>query len=198
MERVRYPVLNLGQFEAVPLSEEDMAGRRPYALVPWTQMAFGVAGPYIHPGLPEWGRFAVLPPGTPQPRALGSSGAVRRAGFLIYREGLVLFLRRGPGGKLPGAWDLPGGHVEAGETDWEGAVRECMEEIGGLPALRVSGVLVHVKGNLSWTTYLAVTEDGAWEPGLNWEHDAWGWFPPEEPPGPLRPSVMELLGRLYP
>ena len=55
-----YPVINLGEYEAVPLSEEEVRERRPYTMVPWTQLAFGVYGPYFNPSMPEVGRFARL------------------------------------------------------------------------------------------------------------------------------------------
>ena len=30
----------------------------------------------------------------------------------------------------PGVWDIPGGHVEEGERDWNALVRELAEELG--------------------------------------------------------------------
>lgn len=61
---MKYPVLNLrklGQFDFIPLTEEEVAERKPYASVPWTTLAFGVTGPYFNPSRPEWGRFPVMP-----------------------------------------------------------------------------------------------------------------------------------------
>lgn len=193
----RYPVVNLGQFEAVPLSPEDVAERRPYAMVPLTTLAFGVYGPYFNPGRPEWGRFAVLPPGAPPLAALGQTDEVRRAGLLLLRsDGWILFLRRSSSVRLPGAWDLPGGHVEPGETDWEGALRECGEEIGGVPRMRILGTRRRREDRLVYTTFIAESLDGDWSPRLDWEHDRWAWFPPGEPPAPLRPAAETLLGEL--
>ena len=31
---------------------------------------------------------------------------------------------------FPGAWVLPGGHLEKGEGLFEGGIRECEEEVG--------------------------------------------------------------------
>ncbi|MCB1511842.1 MAG: NUDIX hydrolase [Hyphomicrobiaceae bacterium] len=47
----------------------------------------------------------------------------------IFRDGMVLLAERG---KQPsaGLWSLPGGHVEAGETVREAALREVGEETG--------------------------------------------------------------------
>lgn len=70
--RSKYPVMNLGGFEAVPLSEEEVSERSSYTMVPWTQLAFGVYGPYFNPSMPEQGRFARLsgPWFPPVPRPL--------------------------------------------------------------------------------------------------------------------------------
>ena len=46
-----------------------------------------------------------------------------------------------------GIWLQPGGHVDPGETPWEGAVREATEETG-LPMVLVSSELVHVDVHL--------------------------------------------------
>ena len=49
---------------------------------------------------------------------------------LLERDGRFLLLRRRDTGIADGAWAPPGGHVEAGETPAEAALRELAEETG--------------------------------------------------------------------
>jgi 8-oxo-dGTP diphosphatase len=50
-------------------------------------------------------------------------------GAAIFRGDQLLLLRRAPSQRfLPGAWDIPGGHVEDGETLVEALRREVREE----------------------------------------------------------------------
>ena len=52
------------------------------------------------------------------------------AGAAIFRNDQILLLHRSPLASNPGAWDLPGGHVEPGETLSRAARREVREETG--------------------------------------------------------------------
>jgi len=52
------------------------------------------------------------------------------AGVAIFREDKILLLHRSPLASNPGAWDLPAGHVEPGETLSRAARREVKEETG--------------------------------------------------------------------
>jgi 8-oxo-dGTP pyrophosphatase MutT (NUDIX family) len=52
-------------------------------------------------------------------------------GALVLRDGRLFAHRRAYDRKLfPGCWDVPGGHVESGETLYEALVRELLEETG--------------------------------------------------------------------
>jgi len=48
----------------------------------------------------------------------------------LVREGRVLLVHRSPSLRAyPGVWDLPGGHIEAGETELAALAREMHEEL---------------------------------------------------------------------
>lgn len=52
------------------------------------------------------------------------------AAGLLLREGAVLLGRRSTHKTHPSTWDLPGGHVEHGESPEAALVRELSEELG--------------------------------------------------------------------
>ncbi|MGI0128823.1 MAG: NUDIX domain-containing protein, partial [Thermoplasmata archaeon] len=52
------------------------------------------------------------------------------AAAAIFRGDQILLLHRSSHASNPGAWDLPGGHVEPGETLTRAARREVREETG--------------------------------------------------------------------
>ncbi len=60
------------------------------------------------------------------------------AGTAVFRGDRILLLHRSPNAKNPGLWDLPGGHVEPGESLVQAARRETREETGY--AVRIRGL----------------------------------------------------------
>ncbi|QNG55344.1 NUDIX domain-containing protein [Pseudonocardia petroleophila] len=48
----------------------------------------------------------------------------------LVRDAAVLAARRTRPPELAGLWELPGGRVEAGESEADAVVRECREELG--------------------------------------------------------------------
>lgn len=63
-------------------------------------------------------------------RAAQLAGADVVVGAAVVRDGRLLVARRSRPAELAGRWELPGGQVEAGESDVDALVRECKEELG--------------------------------------------------------------------
>lgn len=101
-------------------------------------------------------------------------------------DGRIFVHRRSPDRQLlPGAWDIPGGHVEPGES-MLGALRREIEEETGWQLTRVVADL----GRSTWSDaghrllevdyIVAVTGDMA-RPRLEaGKHDAWAWISEDE------------------
>lgn len=121
----------------------------------------------------------------------------RAAGLLIRRgDGRVLLTLRAADVEDPGVWGVPGGRVEPGESEWEGALHESEEELGSLPPLRQIGERVYRSGGFTYTTFIVEMDEAdaeAFDPELNWESTAWDWWDPLDPPSPLHPGVAALL-----
>jgi len=97
-------------------------------------------------------------------------------------------LRRGPDCDEPGTWGLPGGRVEAGETEETAARRKTQEETGFVygGSLKVIGT---AKG---FTTYLAEVS-APFEVTLNSESTDYQWTSAQVN---LHPGLEALLNSL--
>jgi 8-oxo-dGTP diphosphatase len=121
----------------------------------------------------------------------------------LVREGRVLLVHRSPNRHVyPNVWDLPGGHIDAGETELTALVREMHEELdvrmtigsaihlsrlevgGGEPPVRIS-------------TWLVDEWEGTPTNAAPHEHDEIRWFRPEELPPlihePVRTALIEAM-----
>jgi 8-oxo-dGTP pyrophosphatase MutT (NUDIX family) len=114
----------------------------------------------------------------------------------LVREGRVLLVHRSPNRRAyPGLWDLPGGHIENGESELAALTREMHEELG----VRIAAdSVIHLcrfdAGRGGESVLLSAWLVGEWRgtptnvaPD---EHDEIRWFRPEE----LPPLAHELLG----
>jgi hypothetical protein len=74
-----------------------------------------------------------------------------------------------------------------------------MEELGGIPPLEIVDEYWHAENPFfQFATYLAMVAAGyeAWEPVLNPENDAWGWFGLGVLPDPLVPGTRRAVRTL--
>jgi 8-oxo-dGTP pyrophosphatase MutT (NUDIX family) len=106
----------------------------------------------------------------------------------LVRDGRVLLVHRSPDRRAhPDVWDLPGGHLETGESELRALTREMQEELG---VQIETGSVAHL-GRLTAGRGGEAVLLSAWLVG-DWqgtpenvapdEHDAIGWFRPEELP----------------
>ena len=116
---------------------------------------------------------------------------------LLLRDGRVLVARRGPGMALAGAWEFPGGKVEAGETSRAALERELREELAietrtgdrlAVSEFTGNGRPILLEG---WCSQLVSGEPVARE------HDALAWLRPGEVDRELlAPADLPLLDAL--
>jgi mutator protein MutT len=111
------------------------------------------------------------------------ANAHRCAGAILVRNGTVLLCHRSPDRDwFPNVWDIPGGHVEEGETSAATVVRELNEELGITAS--VSGepfaVIEDAELSLSMEVWRIDTWEGTPINRATHEHDRIGWFAPSE------------------
>lgn len=114
----------------------------------------------------------------------------------LVREGRVLLVHRSPNRRAyPNVWDLPGGHIETGETELAALTREIHEELGVQIA---TGSAIHLcrlhagrgEESIRLSAWLVDQWEGTPTNTAPDEHDEIRWFQAEE----LPPLAHELLG----
>ncbi len=111
-------------------------------------------------------------------RAVTRNGPTRVVGLALVRDGAVLLGRRAAARtSFPSVWDVPGGHVEPGETLRAAARREAREELGvdvevGGPIGRITSAALGVE----MTVFRIEKWRGTVVNAAPREHDELGWF----------------------
>ena len=114
----------------------------------------------------------------------------------LVREGQVLLVHRNPNRRAyPGVWDLPGGHIETGETELAALAREMHEELGVQIATSSAVHLCRLDAGCGEESVrLSAWLVGEWKGKPTnvapEEHDEIRWFRSAE----LPPLAHELLG----
>ena len=100
------------------------------------------------------------------------------AGALIREDGQILLGHRTATRRhYPGVWDLPGGHIEAGETSEEAIARELREELGVAVSDDISRPWKPVSfGNIEMSVFLIRDWTDCVANLAPEEHDTLAWF----------------------
>ena len=124
---------------------------------------------------------------------------VRVVAAILRRDNRLLLCHRHPERAwYPDVWDLPGGHVEHGETPTEALARELREELAvdlqsplGLPFEEVADSAAAVNMTIWLIDYAGAVVNHARD-----EHDELRWVTADEIAGLVlaHPSYVELLG----
>lgn len=119
---------------------------------------------------------------------------------ILRRDNTLLLCHRHPDRAwYPDVWDLPGGHVEHGETPTEALARELREELGvdlrsplGRPFEELEDSAAAVNMTIWLIDYAGTVANHAPD-----EHDELRWVTADEIAGLVlaHPSYVELLGR---
>lgn len=133
----------------------------------------------------------------------GETFPIGWVGALLLRDGRVLLGLRALHKRLaPGRWDLPGGHVEPGETPEQALWRELAEETGVEPPADPAAA-ARVAAEFAFdgvVLRLYTVHDWGGEPQpLGDEHQRLQWFEPAQAaalPDLSHPRLAALLLRL--
>lgn len=116
-------------------------------------------------------------------------------GALIYGKstGRYLFLLRDKT-SYPNCWGLCGGKMEAGESMFDGLMRELQEEVGGCNVQRIVPIekFTSDNGRFIFHTVIAVVAE-EFIPVLNSEHKGYCWVKLLDHPTPLHPGVWKTF-----
>ena len=123
-------------------------------------------------------------------------GALKAVGvwFRSRNTGRYLYLLRNDD-RHPGAWGLPGGKVESGETLLGAMERECTEELGFFPEytrLVPLEKFTSTDAKFEYNTWVCFV-DHEFVPVLNYEHLGYAWIDRGTWPRPMHPGLWSTL-----
>lgn len=114
--------------------------------------------------------------------------------FRARSTGRYLYLMRNDP-KHPQVWGLPGGKIESGETLLGGMERECVEELGSMPAytkLIPIEKFTSADQQFEYHTWVCVVDE-EFQPCLNYEHLGYAWIDAGQWPRPMHPGLWSLV-----
>lgn len=117
-------------------------------------------------------------------------------GVIVHRNGKILVGRR-LSNHGAGTWQIPGGHLESGETFEEAAIREVREETG-LIDLKPKGI-VSLSNDVAYQKHYVsigiLVDSEAGEPtNPEPEHSSdWQWCSPSNLPKPFFPHSKNVI-----
>lgn len=100
-------------------------------------------------------------------------------GAALVHDGRVLMVHRSPQRRwYPDVWDLPGGHVEAGEDSRAALVRELREELGVEAVVTGGPIARTVAADFVMDVWAVRTWSGEPVNAAPHEHDDLAWLAP--------------------
>jgi 8-oxo-dGTP pyrophosphatase MutT (NUDIX family) len=113
--------------------------------------------------------------------------------YSIDTQRYLYLLRSDP--KHPETWGLPGGKIEAGETMIDAMQRECIEELGSMPAyIRLVPLekFTSADGIFAYHTFFCSVAN-EFIPVLNSEHIGYAWLNAGTWPKPMHPGLWSTI-----
>ncbi len=116
-------------------------------------------------------------------------------GVVVEKDSKILVGKR-LSGHGAGTYQIPGGHLEHGETFEECSQREVMEEtgltIGTLTLVSISNDIAYEKH------YVSLGMHATWESGIPHAHEIeiaseWNWVDPHQLPEPMFPHSKKVI-----
>jgi len=122
----------------------------------------------------------------------------KAAAIALFCKSSILLGRRiefYKGEKVPfgGNWSLFGGRIEQGESPLDAAVREMKEET----CIEIKGDPIFIRKYKTYNRYdfwaYALSIDYLPKVKINFEHDEYGFFSPENLPQPMDPQIKKNI-----